>query len=208
VHRAPSRERRTYHLHDPRFGRYVSFSYQLASRADAGSSRFMRRASAGAHVDTLDTALCRESALALDHRGIGFSCSPRSPELPHAASARRATCCVTSSSVWQTGRQATLQLRHERSHPLKSVPRSMLKLCRGEGDGPQTGRRGPSAFPPRPHLEDNVSILVYHGMSGCAGYDGGFRLMSDGRLFLGRIALCLRVAFFCTWCATARRNGG
>ena len=49
-----------------------------------------------------------------------------------------------------------------------------------------------------------LSSFVYQGMSGIAGYDGGLRKMSDGRLLRGRKALCARAAFFCTWCATAR----
>ena len=53
------------------------------------------------------------------------------------------------------------------------------------------------------------SVLIIHGTSSTgAGYSGALRLMSERRDFLGRESWWWRVAFFCTWCATAKGDHG
>jgi hypothetical protein len=44
-----------------------------------------------------------------------------------------------------------------------------------------------------------LCVGVIHGVSGIGGYEGGVRLMSDRRDFLGRVCSWCFVAFFCTW---------
>jgi len=44
-----------------------------------------------------------------------------------------------------------------------------------------------------------LCVGVIHGVSGIGGYEGGVRLMSDRRDFLGRVCSWCFVAFFSTW---------